>query len=310
MQLVMAATHMVGVWILCRWLPDWGFDWLGVRSMLAFGGNLTGVNLLYYVSRNIDNVLIGKFWGVQQLGLYAKAYQLLLLPLMQINAPISRVAVPALSRLVQEPERYRQAYLRILAKVCLFTLPLVAWMIGSSDWLILVILGPKWQAASGLFALLGFVALIQPIGYTTTWLYTTQDRTWEQLQWGVLGSSLSVLSIVAGLPWGAVGVAASYGLSGLLIRTPLQFWYVGRAGWVRTADLYRTALPFFCAALGILLSLGIFRLYGATANVWVNLAASLLVAILSGGFILGIIPAGRETLRDLIHTVRLLRPSA
>jgi PST family polysaccharide transporter len=60
------------------------------------------------------------------LGLYAKAYQLLLLPLDQINSPITAVAVPALSRLADDAERYRQAYLRILEKIAVMAMPMMA----------------------------------------------------------------------------------------------------------------------------------------------------------------------------------------
>ena len=82
--------------------------------MLAFGGNLTGFGVVNYFARNLDNLLIGRFWGPAQLGLYARAYQLLLLPIDQMITPITAVAVPALSRLKDSPERYRQAYLRLL----------------------------------------------------------------------------------------------------------------------------------------------------------------------------------------------------
>src|SRR5205823_9595149 len=66
---------------------------------------------------NLDNVLLGRYWGASQLGLYSRGYQLMTLPIDQINGPITTVAVPALSRLADSPERYRQAYLRIIEKI-------------------------------------------------------------------------------------------------------------------------------------------------------------------------------------------------
>ena len=120
--------------------------------MIAFGGNLTGFGLVNYFARNLDNLLIGRFWGAEQLGLYARAYQLLLLPIEQINAPITAVAVPVLSRLKDNPERYRSAYLRLLEKVALLTMPGMAFMIASSDLLVLIVLGPKWIQVSRIFS--------------------------------------------------------------------------------------------------------------------------------------------------------------
>src|SRR6266542_1676533 len=103
--------------------------------MLAFGRNLTAYNILNYLARNIDNLLIGRYWGAQQLGLYARAYPLLLLPLDQIVGPIDGVAVTALSRLADTEERYRQAYLRMLEKLAMITMPAMALMIATSDWI-------------------------------------------------------------------------------------------------------------------------------------------------------------------------------
>ena len=69
---------------------------------------------------------------------------LLSLPTDQINEPLSTVSIPALSRLADSPERYRHAYLRIMEKVILVTMPAVMLMMATADWLVLIILGPQW----------------------------------------------------------------------------------------------------------------------------------------------------------------------
>jgi len=133
-QLVLAAVSVIGMWAACRWRPSLPRRSAGVRSMLSFGGNVTGFNVMQYFARNADNALIGKFWGANELGLYSRAYQMLLMPMQQINAPLAAVAVPALSRLSDSPERYRDAYLKILEKLVMITMPLGAFMIATSDW--------------------------------------------------------------------------------------------------------------------------------------------------------------------------------
>ena len=80
-QLVMAGVTVIGAWIACRWRPSWPTRGAGVRSMVSYGGNLTGFNIMSYFARNFDNLLIGKFWGAYQLGVYSRAYQMLLMPM-------------------------------------------------------------------------------------------------------------------------------------------------------------------------------------------------------------------------------------
>jgi O-antigen/teichoic acid export membrane protein len=251
-QLAQGLTYAVGVWIVCSWRPGRFVRGADVRSMLAFGGNLTGFHVVNFFARNLDNMLIGLVWGGRPLGLYAKAYQLLLLPIDQINEPIASVAVPALSRLSDAPERYRKAYLRILEKLAMLTMPGMALMIATSDWMVTIVLGAQWIEASRIFALLGIAGLVQPVANTTGWLFITQNRTRHMFQWGIIGSLIIVASIVGGLPWGAVGVAASYSVVFVCVVMPLLLWFVGRDGPVRTVDFYRTIAPSLCAALSVL----------------------------------------------------------
>ncbi|HEY9803705.1 MAG TPA: lipopolysaccharide biosynthesis protein [Leptolyngbyaceae cyanobacterium] len=298
LPIVTGIVSTVGLWIVCSWRPGLPSRQSGVRSMLIFGSNLTGFNIVNYFARNVDNILIGRLWGAQQLGLYAKAYQLLLLPLQQINAPFERVAIPALSRLIDSPERYKQAYLRILEKLTIITAPLVVFMIATSDWIILLLLGPQWVNASPIFSLLGIIAFTQPVANTTGWLFITQGRTNQMFQWGIVGSTLSVISIVFGVQWGAVGVAASYSISGLLIRTPILFWYVGRSGPVKSIDIYKTIALSTFASLCSLIVIVTVRRYIEIPYLLLGIMMSLFMTVGVTLLVLAIFPQGRQSLKD------------
>jgi O-antigen/teichoic acid export membrane protein len=305
-QLSLGVIYLVSVWILCRWRPGWPSRNAGVRSMLAFGGNLTGFSIINFFARNLDNLLIGKYWGSQQLGLYAKAYQLLLLPIDQVNSPITAVAVPALSRLVDDPDRYRQAYVRIVQKVAIITMPGVALMIGTSDWIVRVVLGPQWMDAAWIFSVLGFAGLIQPVANTTGWLFVTQSRTNDMFRLAMFGGPLTMLAIVIGLPWGARGVATSYVIAQICL-TNFLFWYVGRRGPVRTGDLYRTIVPFGAASLCALFACLGFRYWRGGMNPVLGILTCLIITAATVLLVLWMLPAGRVAVRDAVRSLVLLK---
>jgi O-antigen/teichoic acid export membrane protein len=306
-QLVMTSITVVGVWVACRWRPGLPAHGIGIRSMLSYGGNLTGFNVMTFFSRNLDNALIGKFWGPSQLGVYSRAYQMLLMPMQQINAPLSAVAVPALSRLADSPERYRAAYLKILEKIVMITMPLGALMIATSDWMVLLLLGPQWRETGRIFMLLGIAAMIQPVTKTSWWLFSTQGRTRELFHWGLLGGAIAIVSIVAGLPWGATGVAASYAVADLCIATPLLFWYVGRRGPVRTIDFYRTIAPVSAASVCSLATLFLCRSWlNAVPNLLARLSIAFGITVAVSLLVLSALPAGRLAMRSLKETLLLL----
>ncbi len=293
-QMVMTLATVVGVWLACKWRPGLPSHGAGVRSMLSFGGSLTGFNVASFFSRNLDNALIGKFWGAEQLGVYSRAYQILLMPMQQLNAPLVAVAVPALSRLVDSPDRYRAAYLKILEKISIVSMPGVIFMIATSDWLVLFLLGPQWSGTAQIFALLGLSAVIQPVTRTALWLFTTQGRGREIFNWGLVGGIIATVSIVAGLPWGAIGVAASYAAADLFISTPILFWYAGRRGPVRTSDLYRTIFPATCASLCSLIALLICRPWlEGFQQLFPRLCISFGITITTSLLVLAALPAGR-----------------
>ena len=298
-QLAIGASYATGVWLVCHWRPGLPARNSGVRSMIAFGRNLTGFNVLNYLARNIDNLLIGRYWGAGQLGVYARAYQLLLLPLDQIIAPIDGVAVSALSRLADNPDRYRQAYLRMLEKLAMLTMPAMALMIVTSDWLVRVMLGPQWIETGRIFALLGIIGFVEPISSTMGWLLISQGRTHHILQWGLIDAAISIASIIAGLPWGAVGVAGSYAIVGLCIRKPLQFWFVNRVGPVRTSEFYRAIVPSICASLAVLLVVFFFRRWADFSGPVQGLMVSFALAVGAALISFYILPRGRMALRDI-----------
>ncbi len=297
----------LGFWIACSWRPSWPRTSSGLGELVKFGGNLTGFTVVNYFARNADDILIGKFQGERVLGMYQEAYRILMVPLRQINAPIGAVAVPALSRLAEEPAKYRRAYTRLLEKVLLVTVPLGAFVIGCSDSLITVVLGPQWVEAGPILFWLGFMVLSQPIGNSTGWLFITQDRTADMFRWSLIGSTLSVASFVAGMPWGAVGVAAAYSVSGILLRTPILLWIVGRKGPIRTSDFYRAALAPGLAGGTSLVALLYLRTLNLGFSPAVEVVGGALLAYALAGVILAITPSGREAVRDTKRLVGEIR---
>lgn len=213
-------------WEYCRWIPGRPERGAGTRSMLKFGGYLTGFSFVNYFARNADNILIGKVWGSSELGLYTKAYGLLLFPLQQINGPISAVAIPALSRLQNDPEGFRDFFRKVLSIISFVAFPLIAWMIVCSHDIVLLVLGPQWEGAIPIFGVLAISAFFQPIGNITGVLYIALGKTKRMFRWGVMSSSWLVLSFIVGLPYGAIGVALAYSIAIALMILPLILYAI------------------------------------------------------------------------------------
>ncbi|TXD41175.1 lipopolysaccharide biosynthesis protein [Lujinxingia vulgaris] len=306
-SVALAVASCLGVWIACGWRPARPAKASGLRSMLAFGADMTGFNFVNYFARNFDDFLIGRFHGAQQLGFYQMAYKILMIPLRQINHPVGQIAIPALSRVANDPARYRQMYLRVLENLLLVTMPLGAILVAGADWLILSVLGDAWGPAIPIFAALGLSIFTQTIGNTTGWLFVSQDRTRELFHWGLLSSGLVAISFALGIYWGALGVAIAYTALGIVLRTPLLLWFVTRQGPIKMGDFYRTAFIPFSAALGGATALLAQRIYLPIESPVANVALAIPTCLLGALLVLGVLPAGRRALRDLINLIGYLR---
>ncbi len=221
-----------------------------------------------------------------------------MMPLSQFNAPAAAVAVPALSRLVDTPERYRRAYCSPIEKIQMISVPGIAWLIVGADWVVVLFLGPRGHGAAVMYSLLGRAGILQPLANSTGWLFISQGRAKEMFRWGLAGRGLTIASFVVWLPWGAVGVAAAYGVACPLVLSPLLFWYVSRHGPVSQADLYGTLkLPALAAAAVALSTLSL-RQVRLLADPIVGLAVTIPAAINVSPLVYGIHPRGRKSLAE------------
>lgn len=229
----------VAAWLAVGWMPgrprrrgD------GVRSLVSFGVNLTGVNIATYFSMTADTMIVGVFGGKVQLGLYNRSYTLVTQPLGQLMAPVARVALPLLSRL-DDPAQYRNAFDNMLRLTMLLTAPMAITCFIIPGPVIAVLLGPKWTAAAGIFGWICFGGLLAPVFNAVGWLFTSQARTDEQMRWSIVTALLSIAAFAIGIPWGALGVAISSGISFTALQLPLMINRATRTGPVGPADVGR-----------------------------------------------------------------------
>lgn len=307
MQIASAITNAVGVWITCGWRPGAPIKGSGVGSMLAFGGNLTGFRVFNYFSRNLDNVLIGRYWGSQELGLYAKAYQLVLLPIQQINNPVNSVALPALSSLQNEPEKYCRYYYKAILLITTLGMPIVGFMFASADKVILLMLGQQWLGVVPLFQFLMPAAFIGTFNVATGWVYQSLGRTDRQFRIGIVTSTLNSIIFLISVRWGAIGVAAAYGLSQpLLLLFTIIYCYQGTP--LKVFDLMKTLFKPTFASIGA--AIAIMGISGLL-NISINTVLSLFIDIVLYTFIyFGIwilLPNGKSTLFEILQITKNLK---
>jgi polysaccharide transporter, PST family len=224
------------------------------REIFKFGSTVSGYHIANYFARHADNFLIGKFYGDEQLGYYDRAYRLLLFPIFQILPPLSRVMLPLLARLRAEPNRYRNAYGECVSLIMSATQPGIIFTVVFAEEFFRVLLGPQWVPSASIFQWLGICGLTQVMTSTFGWLWISQERGSDLFKVGLCNALISIAAFLAGLPWGALGVAIAYAIANYAAVVPIMCWSVGRRGPVSTGDLISIAFPH---AAGVIACTGI-----------------------------------------------------
>ena len=189
------------------------------RRVLSFGMNLSGYQILNYVSRNTDNLLIGRFLGASQLGLYQMAYTLMTYPITNFTTVITQVVYPALSKIHHDHERFRAAYLRTCRIIGAATFPLMFGLAATAVPFVRVFLGDRWMPVAPLLIIFGPLGALQSVTLTVL-IFNTKGRPDVNLRWTIFTSSMYVLSFIVGLHWGILGVATAYSIVWTVLMIP------------------------------------------------------------------------------------------
>jgi polysaccharide transporter, PST family len=248
------------LWRSSAWRPQRRYSTQSLRHLLGYGGPLFGSSLVWYVERNLDNVLIGRFRGPAALGQYGLAYNIMLVPLKKVVQPVQQVFFPALSR-VRERSDAAAIWLRMTRLLAVFAVPSLAGLAIVAPDFVVVVLGEKWRPAVHVLQILSWVGLIQLAAAQTTTMLQVLGRSGDVFRYAVASASLSVAGFAIGLHWGIVGVAAGYAIANTIV-IPVYVALGARAVGFSLRDIARAlagvvevAAVMAAAVLGVRLAL-------------------------------------------------------
>lgn len=280
----------------------------GMRELIGFGANVTAFEIVNYFHRNLDRVLIGKVWGADVLGNYSRAYQMMMLPISSIRAPINSIALPVLSRLKDSPKEFRQYYSRIASLLAFLSMPLMAFLVVNSEDVITIALGSQWHSVAPIFALLGITGFIQPVASLRGLVLLSLGRTSQYLHWGLLNAAVASISFFVGVQWGPTGVALAYAIANYLLLYP-SLRYFFRETPLYTRDFFSSiAIPGIASLVAAAAVVAISRNVGGMPDsplIRLSIAGTAFSIVFFLSVVL--LPGGTKTLKSFHSLARMIR---
>lgn len=301
-QLVLGTAMLVGSVIAGRWLPRLPSRKHSIRSMLHFGWNIVATNMLIYGGSQIDTVIIGLRFGTTSLGLYNRAFQLVMTPLGQVRAPMKGVALPVLSRVQEDRPRF-DTYIASAQLALGYALGIpLALLVGLAEPVVSVMLGSQWGDAAPIvrcFAIAGMLTTLSYVGY---WVYLSRGLGKQLFRYTIVTTLIKAACIAVGSMFGLVGVAVAFAIAPA-IAWPLSIAWLARITPMPVRRLYAGAARVLLLAGGVALAA-----YGMNAT-GLPSVASIGVGILAGGAVVGLLlvfPVFRHDLKSLVEFVKLM----
>ncbi|MCH6257381.1 lipopolysaccharide biosynthesis protein [Puniceicoccaceae bacterium K14] len=293
-----AATTTILLCMLSEFRPKIRIKKTETSSLIRFGAHITAFDLVNYFHRNLDNLLIGRLHGSIELGLYSRAYSLLLLPLGAIRSPLMSVAYPVMSTLQKEPVLFRSYYRRTTLLLALLGMPLTAFLFCSSETVIMLLLGAKWKHVSDIFSVLAITGFVQPTLSLIGLVLMSLGATKKYLMFGVANAICVSIGFCIGVRFGAMGVAISYAIS--IYTTSVPFLIIFLKGTpVSLGDYVRSiAFPAMAAIIAIIPTYGVSVFLQSSSNLLLVLVKGV-VYFLSFITVVWLVPNLRAELKEI-----------
>lgn len=241
------------IWMISKWRPSFRFDKKVAADMFKYSKHILGASFVVFLTMNIDNAIIGKMLGMEALGFYTIAYMIANLPATQITHLVSRVMFPVYSKLQDDKNALRSAYLKVLSYVSMLSIPMAFGIFVIAPDFVRVVLGEKWMPAVPALQVLAIAGLIRSIIAIGGFLFTGSGRADLDFKMNAFRFVVIVVTIYPlTINFGILGTSISI-LLGILATIPIWITKSIEVTNMRVLDYLKT---FFYVCVGAIIMSG------------------------------------------------------
>jgi PST family polysaccharide transporter len=233
-----------------------------------------------------DYLILGAVYPEDVVGVYYMAFALSVQPIMLLANNVTGTLFPILSRIKEERERQRDAFIRAARIATLFTVPVSICMAVIAEPLINLLLDAEWRTATPILQFLALGMTLRILEGMTYALLNAQERFHTiallALVRCIVFVGLAVTLVHWGVEWFAIGIAIAYFIDSLIqIQTALRW------SWDSVRSIVRIiGLPILSSSLAAIATIGLYALEWPDTLLW-NALAILVAGIIFLVFTVG-----------------------
>jgi len=194
------------------------------EPFLRIGLYQVGGQIMNYISRDFDILMIGKFFGAEALGGYSLAKQVVSRPTQVINPILTSVAAPVFARLNDKLTHLRSSYLKLVNIISTMNFAIYLLIFLFADQIIICLYGSNYLGIVTIVRILCGFMFLRSIGNPVGSLLVATGRTDLDFWWNLL--SLCIFPVVLVISCQYTFVVVTLALTSITLLLILPAWYV------------------------------------------------------------------------------------
>ena len=275
-SLAKPAISCVVLWTASDWRPRFRFSRRHLRMLTSFSANILALDLLSFVNRRSDDLLIGAVLGPVALGYYTVAYRLLLTMTDVFTSTVSVVSLPIFSRMQRDLPRLLRAFYAATRMTSALAVPAFVGVAVTAPDIVPVLFGEQWARSIPVMQILTVIGILHSVAFFNRSVMIAVGQPGHALRIALLNAVLNVAFFAVAVRWGIFAVALAYVLRGWLLA-PLPLIVLRKSIALNYRDYVRNLMaPLAASTLMALAVLGLQQLMRPTGDA-IRLAACVAV---------------------------------
>ena len=216
-NLIAAGIPAIVFWIYTKWRPVWIFSWKSFKELFEFGIFMFLTHFLNNLSKQIQNLLIGRFYDPTTLGYYSKAQSTERLASHTISGVMTSVTYPLYAEVQDDLPKMRNMIKRLTTTIAYLTFPLLVILLLVAKPVFIILYSERWLDSIPYFQLLCFAGLGQCLSAVNTQPIAAIGKSKTMFTWTLFKRIIGISTIVIGL--------LAFGIWGVMFGVIFNAWF-------------------------------------------------------------------------------------
>ena len=187
--------------------PSFVFKLGEIKEFLSFGAYQMGEKTINYFNFQMDTILIGKLLGVEALGIYTIAKEIVMRPSQIINPIISKVTFPTMAKIQDDTVRLKNIYLKTINYLSSVNFPIYVFIFIFAHEIVIILFGEQWLDAVHIMQILAIWVAMRSTGNPVGSLLLAKGKANWGFWWNLAVLFYVPIGIYVGSTWGLIGIS-------------------------------------------------------------------------------------------------------